>query len=172
MFNATSESSGITTSSRHDVANLGDRLLKLTLLINIALPAALFVVVYILRSMKLIPAQALVPIETLRILFFALVFVAVTELVTSFIVKKALFAPDKIRTVLHDLPGFAKLATGATITLAALGASAMMYGIVLYILGEDLTKVALFGLIALVHFRLFRPTAEFLRQTLDRAEMS
>ncbi len=172
MFNATSESSSTVTSSRHDVANLADRLLKLTLLINVALPAALFVVVYILRSMKLIPTQVLVPIETLQILFFALVFVAVTELVTSFIVKKALFAPAKVRTVLNDASGFAKLAKGATVTLAALGASAVLYGIVLYILGEDLTKVALFGLIALVHLRLFRPTADFLRHTLDHAEMS
>ena len=172
MSSTTLESPGKSGSVDHDVGNLADRLLKLALAINIVAPAVIFGVMYLLRTMDVLPAESLIAAETLRILFYVLLFIAVSELATAFIVKNALFAPTKVRPTLGDTAAFAKLVTGGTITLAALGAASMMYGVVLYVLGEDLTKVALFGMIALVHFRLFRPTGDYLRELINIAEMS
>jgi hypothetical protein len=119
--------------------------------------------------MDILPVGGLVPATTLQILFFALLFVAVSEVAVAFLLKKLFFSPDKVRPTLHDPAAFAKLATGGSIALAALGAASMIYGIILLILGMEITRVALFALISLVHFRLFRSTSDFLRSTITQA---
>jgi hypothetical protein len=153
----------------HDVSGLADRLLKLTLVINLVLPGIAFLIVYVLRAMEMLPMSELISSATLQLLFYALLFVAVSEVAVAFILKKAIFSPEKVRPTLDDAAAFTKLVTGGSITLAALGAASMIYGVVLYLLGMDATKVALFALIALIHFRLFRPTAEFLRSLIAQA---
>lgn len=168
MFTTVTENPTQTQTVTHDVESLAGRLLKLSLIINIIAPAALFLVVYLLKSMEVLPSS-LVPSGTLQIIFFAFLFVAVSEVVVAFIIKKSLFSPDKIRPTLTDSGAFAKLMTAGTITLAALGGASMFYGILLYILGSGIANVAAFALIALVHFRLFRPTADFLRSLVAQA---
>lgn len=169
MINATMEVRTEHSAADHDFNGLADRLLKITLLINLAMPGFLFLVAYLLRSMELLPKSGLVTGEIIQILFFALLFVAVSEVAVAYVLKKSLFAPDKVRPTLHDQAAFAKLATGGSITLAALGAASMVYGVILLILGMEITRVALFALASLVHFRLFRPTPDFLRSTITQA---
>lgn len=168
MFTTTTENQTSTQTVTHDVESLAGRLLKLSLIINIVAPAAMFVVVYLLKSTELLPTS-LVPAGTLQIIFFAFLFVAISEVAVAFIIKKSVFAPDKVRPTLTDSGAFGKLMTAGTITLAALGGASMFYGILLYILGSSIANVAAFALIALVHFRLFRPTAEFLRSLIARS---
>lgn len=154
-------------TAHHDVDTLAGRLLKLAILINIVVPAFMFMVVYLLRVGGALPAS-LVPGGTLQIIFYAFLFVAISELAVAFVVKRAIFAPDKVRLTLGDSAAFTKLVGAGTIVLAALGAASMMYGIVLFILGAGLASVAAFGLIALIHFRLFRPSAEFIRSLITQ----
>lgn len=168
MFTTTTVDQVTQQSVTHDVDSLAGRLLKLSLIINLVAPAALFLVVYLLKSTEVLPSS-LVPSGTLLIIFFAFLFVAVSEIAVAFVIKKSIFAPDKVRPTLTDSGAFAKLMTAGTITLAALGGASMFYGILLYILGSSIANVAAFALIALVHFRLFRPTAEFLRSLITKA---
>jgi hypothetical protein len=160
------EQSTTSNSVTHDVDSLASRLLKLCLAINIVLPAVVFLVVYVLKSAGVLPSTSLVTPDILQILFYALLFVAALEVAVAFIIKRAIFAPDKVRPALASKEAFARLATGGSITLAALGGAAMMYGIILYILGLDMARVAIFALLTFVHFRLFRPTTEFLRSLI------
>lgn len=168
MFTTATEDHISIQTVTHDVESLAGRLLKLSLVINIVAPAAMFVVVYLLKSTEMLPTS-LVPAGTLQIIFFALLFVAVSELAVAFIIKKSIFSPDKVCISLTNPGAFPKLATAGTVTLAALGAASAFYGILLYILGISLVNVAAFGLITLVHFRLFRPTAEFLRSLIAQS---
>lgn len=169
MINSTLEAPTATQTLNHDVSGLADRLLMLTLVINLVMPGFLFLLVYILRVTEIMPPTALVSAETLQILFYALLCVAVSEVVVAFVIKKTFFSPEKVRPALADSAVFTKLVTGGSITLAALGAASMIYGVMLYILGLGVPRVALFALIALVHFRLFRPTADFLRALITQA---
>lgn len=169
MTIATMEASTRHSAIEHDVNGLADRLLKITLGINLVMPGILFLFVYLLRSMDILPKSGLVSVDVLQILFFALLFVAVSEVAVAFVLKKMFYAPDKVRPTLHDQAAFAKLVTGGSIALAALGAASMIYGVVLLILGMEITRVALFALISLVHFRLFRPTSDFLRSTISQS---
>jgi hypothetical protein len=99
MPSATIEQPNTLTSVTHDVESLAGRLLKLSLIINIVAPAAMFLVVYLLKSTEVLPSS-LVPSGTLQIMFFALLFVAVSEVAVAFIIKKSIFAPDKVRPTL------------------------------------------------------------------------
>ncbi len=153
----------------HDIDGLADRLLKITLVINLAMPGLLFLCAYLLRSMEILPVGGLIPAETLQIVFFALLFVAVSEVAVAFVLKKMFFSPERVQPTLNDTDAFAKLVTGGSITLAALGAASMVYGVILFILGMDITRIALFALISMVHFRLFRPTSDFLRSVITQA---
>lgn len=168
MFTTAAEDHISTQTVTHDVESLAGRLLKLSLITNIVAPAAMFLVVYLLKSTEMLPTS-LVPAGTLQIIFFAFLFVAISEVAVAFIIKKSIFAPDKVRPSLTDSGAFAKLMTAGTVTLAALGGASMLYGILLYILGSGIANVAAFALIALVHFRLFRPTADFLRTLITQA---
>lgn len=168
MFTTATENQTSTRTVSHDVESLAGRLLKLSLIINIVAPAAMFLVVYLLKSTEMLPTS-LVPAGTLQIIFFALLFVAISEVAVAFIIKKSIFSPDKVRTTLSDTAAFSKSMTAGTLTLAALGAASAFYGILLYILGINLVNVAAFALIALVHFRLFRPTAGFLHSLIAQS---
>ena len=165
----TMETHAPTLTAQHDLDSLGDRLLKLTLLINIVAPAALFLIAYLLRAAEIIQLSGLIEPGIMNIIFFVFLFITVSELGIAFVIKKSVFAPAKVRSVSNDPAAFAKLATAGSATLAALGAAAMFYGIILVVLGAEMTRVAVFALFALVHFRLFRPSADFLRSLLNQA---
>jgi len=169
MTNATMKEPTRHSAADHDISGLADRLLKITLAINLAMPAFLFLFAYLLRSMEILPVGGLVPAEALQIIFFALLFVAVSEVAVAFVLKKMFFSPERVRPTLDNPDAFAKLVTGGSVALAALGAASMIYGIILFILGMDMGRIALFALISMVHFRLFRPTSDFLRSVITQA---
>ncbi len=150
-------------SVNHDTESLGGRLLRLSMLINLVMPLSLLLGVYVLRTLGVVPLEPLIPQSTLQLLFYVLLFVAVSELGVAFVLKRSILAPDKVRPTLNDAAAFARLVTTATIVLAALGAASLFYGVLLLLLGIGVASVAPFALIAFVHFRLFRPTAENLR---------
>ncbi|HWO56222.1 MAG TPA: hypothetical protein VNN55_01520 [bacterium] len=156
-------------SAAHDFDDLAARALRIALAVNVVIPLLLFVAIYLLKSAAIIPSSVSIPTSTQRLLFIVMALVAVSEVAVGFIVRKALFAPAKLRLILADADLFAKMVMGAGIVLAALGAASMVYGIVLYALGAPESWVAVFGLIGLVHFRLLRPTSEFLRAAATRA---
>lgn len=169
MNHMTPERSETARMAPHDIEGLAGRALKLALFVNLLIPAMLVIAVYVLRLLDVMPRTTSFLPDKLQLLYFVLVFVALSELVAALVLKKAMFGPDKVRPTLGSTEEFGKLVIGGTVTLAALGASPVLYGIVLYILGEDISKVALFTLVTLVHFRLFRPTAEFLHHIVSRA---
>lgn len=169
MYNTVTDTPDTTHAVTHDIDGLASRLLKQSLFINVLAPAFFFLVAYLVRAGGILPATPLVDSGVLQILFYALLFVAVSEIGVAYVIKKTLFAPDKVRAALADPNAFTKLVTGGTITLAAIGATSIMYGIVLYLLGMEVTQFALFALIAMLHFRLFRPNADFLRSLIAQA---
>jgi hypothetical protein len=169
MLQTTMEQPAVRHSIDQDVDNLAGRLLRLCLLINIVIPAFLFLAVYLLRSTGALPAGSMVAPNVLQLLFYAFLVIAVSEVGVAFVIKRAVFSPEKIRPTLSDNSVFARHVTGGTVTLAALGAASAMYGVLLCLLGIEVTYFAAFALIALVHFRLFRPTPDTLRAIINQA---
>lgn len=139
-------------------------------LIGIAAPALLFLTVYLLRSAALLPAASAMPHETLRLLFYVLLFVGISELGAGFVMRQVMFATDKIRTALAIPGGFERMVGTASTVLSALGASPMIYGTVLFILGADMTAVAVFGLITLACYRILRLSPDFLRKAVAKVQ--
>jgi hypothetical protein len=171
MMNTTMpQNSEMQRAALPDIDELAGKALKLALFINLLIPALLIIAVYILSSMDMMPRAMSYPADTLQLMYFVLLAVALSEMVAALILRKAMFAPEKVRPVLGNSGEFSKLVMTGTTALAALGASPVIYALVLYILGEDISKTAIFPLVTLVHFRLFRPSAEFLREVVRQAQ--
>jgi len=154
----------------HDYQELAERGIKRMLLIGVVGPLLIFLLIYILRTAGVIPARDGSDTLVADPLFFALLAVGISEIVTGFVLRKAMFAPARLRPVLGDPEVFAThIMTSATI-IGALGASEMVYGIVLFVLGLPTPNVAVFALLMLACFRLLRPSARFLQKSVEVAE--
>jgi hypothetical protein len=152
----------------HDFAHLAGEALKRGLLICAVAPMLLFIAAHVLRSTGLGIAEAdRAPNE--QLLFYGLLVIGVADLAAAFVLRRVLFAPNRLRTVVNDSAAFRRQTLTAATILFALGASPMVYGVVLYLLGGDLRQLAAFAILDLVAFRLLRPSPDFLRNAAGRA---
>jgi len=101
------------------------------------------------------------------VLFFALVGVALSELVAAFVMRRILFSPERARPIRHDPVLVEQWVIRSSIIVFALGASPVAYGVVLFLLSGDLRQLALFGIVCLLAYRLFRPTRDLLEAALQ-----
>jgi hypothetical protein len=125
--------------------------------LTLGFPAMLLLVGHLLRQGAAPPDPAAGP---QRVLFYALLAVALSEIPAALIVKKVLLKP----LAASDSP--AAVPTTSTVfsrylILFNLAAACPVYGLVWYLLGGELPEFVLFAVVGLVIFRLVRPSTEF-----------
>lgn len=150
----------------HDIDHLVNRAMRLGVWINIVAPAMLAAVAYLLYDSGTVQPNTSL-IEGQSVLFFVFVGVAISELVAAFVMRRILFSPERARPIRHD-PALVELwVIRSSIILFALGGSPIAYGIVLFLLTGDTRQLALFGIVCLLAYRLFRPTKDLLEAALQ-----
>jgi len=101
------------------------------------------------------------PDSQARIFFYALLFVAVTELPVALLIKKRMLKPlsttgpppENAPTTAHIISRY--------LVIFNLAAACSIYGFVWFFLGGTFGEFALFAVIGLIIFRLVRPSQEF-----------
>ena len=154
----------------HDFQELAERGIKRMLLVGVVGPLLIFLLIYILRSAGVMPARDRSDTLVADPIFLALLVVGVGEIVTGFVLRKAMFAPAKLRPLLEDPDAFAMHILASATLIGILGASEMLYGIVTFVIGLPTPNVAVFALLMLACFRLLRPSARFLQRSVEAAE--
>ncbi len=149
---------------------LAERAIKRMLLIGVAGPLLIFLLLYILRSAGVMPAREGSDTLVADPIFLVLLVVGIGEIGTGVILRKAMFAPAKLRPILGDPEAFAMHVLASATAIGILGGSEMVYGIVLFVLGLPTPNVAVFALLMLACFRLLRPSARFLQSSIEAAE--
>ena len=125
--------------------------------LTLGFPAVLLLVGHLLRPDAAPADQTAVPG---RVLFYALLAVALAEIPAALIVKKVLLRP-----LTEALPP-AAVPTVSTVfsrylVLFNLAAACPVYGLVWYLLGGTMPEFVLFAVVGLLIFRLVRPSTEF-----------
>jgi hypothetical protein len=137
------------------------RTIYLGLIFNLLLPIVLLVVgVAIKRTMVTGGGGWAVSAETLRILFWALLAVGVSELGAAVYLKKILLKPDMPELREREASAAVSFVLSRYVVLFAVALSPAIYGFVYYLMGGTFQHFVLFGLISLVIYRIVRPTQE------------
>ena len=152
-----------------DAEHLAERSARLGVLINLAAPGLIVAVAVVLREGGFIPLPE-GPSASVGVLFCVLGAVALLELVAGFVVRRTLFAPGCIAPFCHDARQAEQWVVRSSMVVFALGASPIIYGVVVYFLGGDLRHLAFFGMVTLLAYRLLRPTVNLIDETLNSAE--
>ena len=150
----------------HDLDHLVGRTTRLGILINILTPGVIAAIVFVLVESEIVhpnPEFA----DRQPVLFFADVAVALGELVAAFVLRRILFSPDRARPIRHDSSLVEQWVQRSSVVIFALGATPLVYGAILYLLSGDIRQLALFGIISLLAYRLFRPTRHLLEGALN-----
>jgi hypothetical protein len=151
---------------RPDSHHLAERAARLGMLINIMLPALVAIVAYGVHTAHMID-----PVESFTsdppILFIALGAVAISELVAAYIMRRVLFSRERTAAIRDDAVKAEQWVMRSSLIIFVLGASPMIYGVILYLLSGDLRQLAFFGIITLVAYRLFRPTEDLIEEALQ-----
>jgi hypothetical protein len=150
----------------HDITHLLARTARLGVLINLAIPAALALLVYGLRHGAGVGAEAS-SVAGPSLVFLVLVGLAVLELIGAFLLRRRFLCPERVRTIRHDPTLVEQWLTRSAMLVFALGASPMLYGAGLYLWSGDTRHLAFFGIITLLAYRLLRPTQDLLSELLD-----
>jgi hypothetical protein len=127
------------------------------LALTLALPAILVVVGSLLRQGDAAAVGAQPP---QRILFYALLAVAASEIPAALILRKVMLKPLPTSDPGQAVPTTAYVFS-RYLVMFNLAAACSVYGLVWYLLGGTLPEFALFAVIGLVIFRLVRPSTEF-----------
>jgi hypothetical protein len=138
------------------------------LLINLAGPFGVaMIAILLIQTGTVEPAMNFIESP---LLFYVLGGVAIMELAAGHFVRRTLFSVSKAREVAHDPAKTEQWVLRSSIVLFALGASPMFYGVVVYLLGGEISQLAFFGILTLVGYRLLRPTSSLLEETLAAAQ--
>jgi hypothetical protein len=138
------------------------RAMMLGLVLNLLLPAVIVAIGYFLRRIMDAESEtAIMDPESLQILFFALLLVAVSEIPVVLFLKKLLLKPlPSNQAADADVPSVT-FVISRFVLLYAVALSPSIYGLVYYLLGGEFRFFVLFGVISLLIFRLARPSQEF-----------
>lgn len=136
-------------------------MLYLGLALNLALPLGLLVIGFFLRK----NGVGANPTPNLKLFFWVLIFVSVSELLALYIVKKTLLANASKRnfTTLSQSPVQKSILT-FSIVIFALSLAPSIYGLVYFLLGGKLEEFLLFIAVTFLGFRIFRPNLEEIKQ--------
>lgn len=148
---------------------LVQRATRLGILLNVGLPALFAAVAVALRESGVLALPKELP-APLQPLFYVLGGVALMELAAAYFLRRLFFSPARVAPFCHDPVQIEQWIMRSAFVIFALGASPIVYGVVLYLLGGDLRQLAFFGIVTLLAYRLLRPTADMIEDTLNKAQ--
>ena len=136
-------------------------MLYLGLVLNLAIPLGFLAVGLLLRK----NGVAANPIANLKLFFWVLIFISVSELLAIFIFKKSFFAKfsKKSLAAISQIPVQKSILT-FSIVIFALCLAPSIYGFIYFLLGGKLEEFLLFIAITFLGFRVFRPNLEEIKQ--------
>ena len=153
-----------------DIERMHTRLLSLGLVLNVLVPVVLMAAGAFLKARGVSGS----PGTDLRIFFWVLILVAVSEIPAIYIVKRSFLSGRK---------AFQKSRRGATVEQAllqcgvivfSLALAPTIYGLIYYLLGGSLERFVLFVAITLFCFLVFKPKLEevstFVKRQTDTEE--
>jgi len=138
------------------------RIIYLGLVLNLLMPIVIVVAGYFIRQTMNSGGQSwgAAP-DTVRILFWALLAVALSEVGVTLFLRKTLLQPNMRPAETSDPQTDIPHVQSRYIVLFALALSPAFYGLVLYLLGGEFREFVLFAVISLVIYRLVRPGQDF-----------
>ncbi|MBI5867769.1 MAG: hypothetical protein HZB43_05690 [candidate division Zixibacteria bacterium] len=155
----------ISSSTEH----LADRATRMGILVNLGIPALTVAVAVLLREGHLLGLPEAMP-EFLQPLFYILGGVALMELAAAYLLRRLFFSPARVAPFCHDPNQIELWVVRSSFVIFAMGASPIVYGVVVYLIGGDLRQLAFFGLLTLLAYRLLRPTGDLIDETLESAQ--
>lgn len=133
------------------------RVMYLGLALTLGVTVLLLMVGYFLRQGRAVDEVTAAP---QRMLFYALLAVALSEVPAALFMKKFMLKPLAASDAGVQVPT-TDYVFSRYLVLFNLAAACPVYGFVWYILGGTLPEFALFAVIGLIIFRLVRPSTEF-----------
>lgn len=138
------------------------RVIYLGLVLNLLLPVVVVVAGYFIRQMMNSGGEAWgASPDTLRILFWALLMVAASEVGVALFLRKTMLKANMCPADKSDPQTDIPLVQSRFVVLFALALSPSFYGLVVYLLGAEFREFVLFAVVSLVIYRLVRPGQEF-----------
>lgn len=136
-------------------------MLYLGLVLNVAFPLGLLAIGFLLRK----NGVGANPTPNLKLFFWVLFFVSISELLAIFIFKKSFFAKfsKKSQMGISQIPVQKSILT-FSIVIFALSLAPSVYGLVYFLLGGRLEEFLLFIAITFLGFRIFRPKLEEIKK--------
>jgi hypothetical protein len=155
----------------HDPQKLAEQSARIGMVINLMLPAGVALLAYAIEAAELAPKWEMAQADP-PIIFFLFGALAISELAAAFIIRKKFFARDHVAPFRNDGRAVEQWLMRSSIIVFALGAAPMLYGAVLYIVSGELRQFAFFGIVTLLAYRLFRPSADLLEEILQTSEQA
>lgn len=145
-----------TLSSHVDIDRVHTRLLNLGLLLNVLTPVIIISVGAFLKTRGISGS----PGTDLRIFFWALIAVALSEIPVIYVIKRSFLSGGKVfqKSRRHATAEQSLLQWGMMIFSLSLAPA--IYGLVYYLLGGSLERFVLFAAITLFCFLVFKPKLE------------
>src|SRR3972149_9380806 len=114
--------------------HLAGRAGRIAILFNLVVPALIVAVAVALREGKLVALpEELSP--SLQLLIYVFGVVALMDLIAAWVLRRIFFAPSRIAPFCHDSGQIEQWVVRASTVASALGASPVVYGVVIYLLG-------------------------------------
>lgn len=153
-----------TLSSHVDVDRVHSRLLNLGLLLNVLAPVILISVGAFLKTRGISGS----PGTDLRIFFWALIVVALSEIPVIYIIRRSFLSGSKAfqKSRRHATTEQSLLQWGMIIFSLSLAPT--IYGLIYYLLGGSLERFVLFAAITLFCFLVFKPKLEEISSFVKR----
>ncbi len=144
-----------------DIEKIHTQMLYLGLVLNLAIPLGFLTVGLLLRK----NGVGTIPIANLKLFFWVLFFISISELVAIFIFRRIFFAKFSKRsmTAVSQI-SIQKSILTFSIGIFALSLAPSICGLVYFLLGGRLEEFLLFIAITFLGFRIFRPNLEEIKQ--------
>ena len=157
------------TEMSPDHAKLAERASRMGMVVNVMLPASIAMLAYAVHASGMVAPWEMATANP-PILFIVIGALALGEMVAAFVLKRMLFSRARVAPIRHDSAAIDQWLVKSSLIIYALGASPMIYGAILYVFSGDLRQLAFFGIVSLLAYRLFHPTAGQLKEIFTEAE--
>lgn len=134
-------------------------------LINLIVPFGLVALVYVAREIGIGMNPSARPASYTTLLYIAMA-LGLAELAAAFVIRRNLFTPARFESTAQSRPATEAAILKSATTVFIVGASPILYGVALYLLGGEIREVAYFGLLNLVAYRGLRPDTDLIRKVL------
>ncbi len=144
-----------------DLEKIHTHMLYLGLVLNLAIPLGLLAIGFLLRKNGVGDH----PVPNLKLFFWVLIFLSVSEVLAIHFFKKSFFAKFSKKSQLTISPSLIqKSILTFSIIIFSLSLVPSIYGLVYFLLGGSFEEFILFIIITFLGFRIFKPNLEEMKK--------